>query len=71
MKYIFTSSTIAIVVVVMLLTIGTGVTNFITPAYVPTPARLLPSGPATLTGVWQGNDGGTYYLHEPSNGGVV
>jgi hypothetical protein len=40
MKYIFTSSTIAIVAVVMLLTTGTEVTNFITPAYAPEPARL-------------------------------
>ena len=40
MKYIFTSSTIAIMAVVVLLTTGTGVTNFITPAYAPEPARL-------------------------------
>jgi hypothetical protein len=70
MKNTFVLSTAAIMVV-LLLSIGIGATNFIAPAYAPQPARLLPSVPTTLTGVWQGNDGGTYYLHEPWGGGGV
>jgi hypothetical protein len=66
MKDIFTSSTIAAITVVLLLVTGIGATNFVTPAYAPEPARLTPDEPPkppfSLTGVWQANDGGTYYL---------
>jgi hypothetical protein len=64
MKVIFNLSTIAIAVVLLLIT-GIGATVFITPAYAPQPAKLPP--PPPLTGVWQSNDGGTYYLRQIGN----
>jgi hypothetical protein len=68
MKHVFTPSTIAAIAVVLLLVTGLGGTVFITPAYAPEPARLGGSSePTPLTGVWHGNDGGTYYLRQIGN----
>ena len=64
MKDTFALVTIATVAVVMLLTTGTGLTNFITPVYAPEPARL---GGPTLSGVWKSNDGGAYYMSQNGN----
>jgi hypothetical protein len=53
MKNILTLSTIAIAVVVLLI-MGLGTTNFISPAYAPEPADLIapnPKPPISLTGV--------------------
>jgi hypothetical protein len=61
MKNTFVLSTAAIMVV-LLLSIGIGATNFITPAYAPEPARVGPPEPPSLTGVWRSSDGGTYYV---------
>jgi hypothetical protein len=64
MKVIFNLSTIAIAVVLLFIT-GIGATVFITPAYAPEPAQLCTRDcVASLTGVWHGNDGGTYYMRQ-------
>jgi hypothetical protein len=65
MKDVLTPIIILAIAVVLLLVTGIGATVFITPAYAPEPARLGQSSePTPLTGVWHGNDGGTYYLRQ-------
>jgi hypothetical protein len=66
MKDIFALVTVAIVALLLLI-IGMGVTNFITPAYAPEPAQLGTPAPLSLTGQWRSNDGGTYYLRHIGN----
>jgi hypothetical protein len=61
MKFIFSLSTIAIAVVLLLIT-GIGATVFITPAYAQGPGVITTS--PGMTGVWLGDDGGTYYLRQ-------
>jgi hypothetical protein len=63
MKVISNLNAIAIAVVLLLIT-GIGATVFIAPAYAG--PKWVPVVPTTgdVTGVWLGNDGGTYYLRQ-------
>ncbi len=51
------------IAVVLLLVTGIGATVFIAPAYAQGPGTET-SSPPTMTGVWLGDDGGTYYLRQ-------
>ena len=64
MKVIFSSSTIAITVVLLLVT-GIGATVFITPTYAQEPPGTMKGAwGGEMTGVWHGDDGGTYHLRQ-------